>query len=158
SDLRNFHKRYIFPANVMLGIWGDFETAQMKAMVENLFADWTVTQPAVPDFPKFTATPAAGVCLAEKKDAPQTWFAMGHAGGIANQKDYAALEVMGLVFDQLQERIRQRARTAVGTSDVSLMGLALDKVSAAWGAGFVHPGVFQISVGTRGPSTLDAIR
>ena len=38
ADVRAFHQRYFFPANIMLGIWGDFDTAEMKATIEKVFA------------------------------------------------------------------------------------------------------------------------
>ena len=60
ADLQEFYKRYFFPANVMLGVWGDFDTDGMKAKIEKLFADWTVEQPPVPEFPKAGGSPAAG--------------------------------------------------------------------------------------------------
>ena len=53
----------------MLGVWGDFNTAEMKASIEKLFADWTVQQPPVPEFAKVKNAPSPGVFLAEKKDA-----------------------------------------------------------------------------------------
>ena len=41
ADLQSFYQRYFFPANVMLAVWGDFNTDEMKARIEKLFADWT---------------------------------------------------------------------------------------------------------------------
>jgi zinc protease len=158
TDLKNFYKRYFFPANVMLGIWGDFDSAQMKSKIEALFADWTVTQPPVPAFPEIKAGAAPGVYLAEKRDAPATFLAIGHLGGMSSQKDFPALEVMGLVFNQIQAHIARRIRENLGTADVRLMGVALDKVDAVWGAGFDHRGVFRISAATRGAGTVDAIQ
>jgi zinc protease len=157
TDLKNFYRRYFFPANVMLGIWGDFDTGQMKAKVEGLFSDWTGTQPAVGEFPQIRAVPAPGLYLAEKKDALQSWVAVGHLGGMASQKDFPALEVMGVAFDQLQARIAQRARAdAIG--NVRLIGVSYENVNAAWGAGFDHQGLFHISAATRGASTVEAIQ
>src|ERR1035438_9819597 len=81
NDLRAFHQRYFFPANVTLGVWGDFNTAGMKASVEKLFADWTVRQPPVPEIAKMKNAPSPGVFLAEKKDVTQAFFTIGHLGG-----------------------------------------------------------------------------
>ena len=91
TGLQNFYKRYFFPKNVMLAVWGDFDSAQMKAQVEKLFADWTVEQEPVPEFPKVTGKNAAGTYLAEKRDVAQTFFSMGQMGGQLNDKDYPAL-------------------------------------------------------------------
>src|SRR4029079_15887537 len=51
EDLVGFYQRYLFPANIMLGIRGDFSAADMQARVEQLFASWNAQQPPVPPFP-----------------------------------------------------------------------------------------------------------
>ena len=51
QDLIDFYHRYYFPKNILLEIYGDFSTADMKAKLEQLFADWKVTQQPVPPFP-----------------------------------------------------------------------------------------------------------
>jgi len=81
DDLQQFYRRYYFPKNIMLAVYGDFSTAEMKDKLEKLFGGWTVEQPAVPAFPAVTAKPAPGVYLAEKADVTQTFFAMGELGG-----------------------------------------------------------------------------
>ena len=94
GDLVNFHRRYFFPGNVMLAMWGDFDKAEMQARIEKLFADWTVEQAAVPPFPKVGGAPAPGTFLARISDPQQSWFAVGQLGGELRDKDYAALELM----------------------------------------------------------------
>ena len=69
DDLVAFYQRYFFPANILLAVWGDFSTAEMRARLEKLFADWTVKQAPVPAFPKVSAQPAPGVYLAAKLSA-----------------------------------------------------------------------------------------
>ena len=81
DDLVQFYRRYYFPKNILLAVYGDFSTAEMKNKLESLFAGWTVEQPSVPPFPAVTAKPAPGVYLAEKPDVTQTFFAIGELGG-----------------------------------------------------------------------------
>jgi zinc protease len=150
NDLRAFHQRYFFPANVMLGVWGDFNTAEMKASVEKLFADWTVQQPPVPEFAKVKNAPSPGVFLAEKKDTPQTFFTVGHLGGQRNDKDYAALEILtGILGGGSQSRIADHLRTTLGIPN---------DVSATWNAGYTYPGLFEISGSTKSVSTVSTIK
>ncbi len=52
EDLQAFYRRYYFPKNMMLEVYGDFDAAAMKDKLEKLFADWKVEQPEVPAFPK----------------------------------------------------------------------------------------------------------
>jgi zinc protease len=150
NDLRAFHNRYFFPANVTLGVWGDFVTAEMKASIEKLFADWTVQQLPVPEFGKGTNGPSPGVFLAEQKDAVQTFFTIGHLGGRRDDKDYAALEIMaGILGSGSQGLIADHLRTK--------LGLPSDVV-ATWTGGYVQPGLFEISGSTRTTSAVAAIK
>jgi zinc protease len=150
NDLRAFHRRYFFPANVMLGVWGDFNTAEMKASIEELFADWTVQQPPVPEFAKVKNAPSPGIFLAEKKDASQSYYAIGHLGGQRDDKDYAALAILaGILGGGPRSRIADRLRTRLGIAN---------EVSANWNAGYAQPGLFEISGGTNSVSTVATIR
>ena len=150
NDLRAFHRRYFFPANVMLGVWGDFNTAEMKASIEKLFADWTVQQPPVPEFAKVKNAPSPGIFLAEKKDAPQSYFAIGHLGGRRDDKDYAALAILaGILGGGPRSRIADRLRTRLGIAN---------EVGANWNAGYAQPGLFEIYGGTKSVSTVATIQ
>ena len=150
ADLQGFYQRYFFPSNVLLAVWGDFNSAQMKAKLEKLFADWTATQPPVPPFPKVTGKPAPGTFLAEKKDISQTFFTLGQWGGRFDDKEYPALEIMAdILGGGFQSRLFQRVRTQ--------MGDAYD-ISAYWGANYDHPGLFEISGSTKSVSTVETLK
>ncbi|MBZ5617970.1 MAG: insulinase family protein [Acidobacteriia bacterium] len=150
SDLQGFYKRYFFPANVMLAVRGDFNAAEMKAQIEKLFADWTVTGEPVPEFPKVGPAPPGGTYLAVKQEVTQTFFAIGQRGGVLKDKDYPALEIMGdILGGGFQSRLVERVRTK--------MGNAYD-ISADWGAAYDHSGLFEISGGTKSISTVETFR
>jgi zinc protease len=150
ADLQGFFRRYFFPANVMLAVYGDFDAAAMKAKLDKLFADWTVTQPLVPAFPKVSNQPAAGTYLAVKKDVTQTFFAMGQLGGELRDKDFPALQIMAdILGGGFQSRLVERIRTK--------MGDAYD-ISADWGAAYDHPGLFEISGSTKSLSTVETVK
>jgi zinc protease len=150
NDLRAFHRRYYSPANVMLGVWGDFDSAAMKASIEKLFADWNTQEPPAGEFPKVKNAPAPGIFLAEKKDAAQTYFTMGHLGGQRNDKDYAALEMLaGILGGGPRSRIAERLRTKLGITN---------EVSARWDGGYSQPGLFEISGSTKTVSTVSTIQ
>ena len=147
EDLVGFYRRYFFPANVMLAVHGDFSAPEMKAKIEKLFAGWTARQPPVPPFPPVSAKPSPGVYLAAKDDVTQTFFSLGHLGGMLNDKDYPALEVMGdILGGGFPSRLFQRIRTKLGY---------VYSISASWGANFDHQGVFTISGSTKSASTAD---
>jgi predicted Zn-dependent peptidase len=153
ADLQNFYRRYYFPKNVILAVWGDFDTAAMKARLATLFAGWTVEQPPVPEFPKVMDAPAPGIYLAENKDVQHAFFTLGHLGGELKDKDYPSLQIMaGILGGGFHSRLVERVRTR--------MGNAYD-IGARWGVDFDHPGLFEIS-GSANPisivETLKAIR
>jgi zinc protease len=147
EDLIGFYQRYFFPANIMLAVHGDFSAPEMKAKIEKLFAGWTYRQPPVPPFPEVTAKPAPGIYLAVKEDVTQTFFSIGHLGGVLKDKDYPALEVMAdILGGGFPSRLFQRVRSRLGYAYT---------ISASWGADFDHPGVFDISGSTKSLSTTE---
>jgi len=150
QDVMDFYKRYFFPSNVMLAVWGDFNTAEMQAKVEKLFADWTVKQAPVPAFPKVREQAVPGIYLAVKTDVEQTFFALGHLGGDLRDKDYPALEVMSdILGGGFQSRLFQRVRTQMGDAY---------EIGADWGANYDHPGLFSISGSTKSATTVETIK
>jgi len=149
ADLQQFYRRYYFPKNVMLAVYGDFSAAEMRGQIEALFADWNVEQPAVPAFPAVTAKPAPGVYLAEKSDVTQTFFAMGELSGTLRDPDYPALEVaVNILGSGFTSRLMSQIRTK--------LGLAYS-IGAGWGANYDHPGTFRIVGSTKSASTTEAI-
>jgi predicted Zn-dependent peptidase len=150
DDLFAFYRRYFFPANVMLAIWGDFDSAQMKSRLEGLLADWKATQAPVPAFPAVRKSAAPGTYLAVKADVAQTFFSIGQLGGELRDKDYPALEVMAdILGGGFRSRLFQRVRTRMGDAY---------EISADWGANYDHDGLFQIAGSTKSVSTVETIK
>ena len=150
QDLIDFYRRYYFPANIMLGIYGDFSAPEMKARLEKLFGNWNYTQPPVPKFPTVKGTPVPGVFVAEKGDVTQTFFEIGHMGGVLSDKDYPALEVAAdILGGGFSSRLFQRVRTQLGYAY---------NISSTWGANYDHPGLFEISGSTQSRYTVATIQ
>ena len=149
NDLQQFYRRYYFPKNIMLAVYGDFSAPEMRAQIEALFADWNVEQPPAPAFPAVTAKPAPGVFLAEKSDVTQTFFALGELSGTLRDPDYPALEVaVNILGSGFTSRLMSQIRTK--------MGLAYS-IGAGWGANYDHPGTFRIVGSTKSVTTTEAI-
>ena len=150
DDLIQFYRRYYFPANVMLALHGDFNTAEMKAKLEKLFVDWNYSQPPVPAFPKVQAKAQPGIFEATKTDVTQTFLQIGHLGGVLSDKDFPALEVAGdILGGGFSSRLLQRVRTKLGYAY---------EIEADWGAAYDHPGLFQITGSTQSKYTVPAIK
>jgi len=150
ADLIAFYKRYFFPANMLMAVWGDFSTAEMQEKLSRLFGGWNYAQPKVPPFPPVREKAQPGIYVANKDDVTQTFFIEGHLGGQRSDPDYPALEVMGdILGGGFQSRLVQSVRTR--------LGLAYD-ISADWGANYDHPGVFEIGGSTKSASTADTLK
>ena len=149
ADLEGFYKRYFFPANIKLALYGDFSSDEMKAKVEKAFADWTVEQPSVPQFPEVEQKDEGGLYLAEKQDVNQSSIRIGHLGGLRKDEDYPALRVMaGILGGGFKSRLFKRIRSDLGL---------VYSVRASWGANYNHPGIFQVGMATKSQSTVQAI-
>ena len=150
EDLVKFYQRYYFPKNIILAVYGDFSTAEMKGRLEKLFGDWKAEQAPVPPFPAVTAKSAPGNYFAEKQDVTQTFFSIGELGGMLRDKDYPALQVAANILGQgFSSRLVSEIRTK--------LGYAYD-INAAWAANYDHPGTFRIDGSTKSASTTETIQ
>lgn len=150
DDLIKFYKRYYFPANVMLAVYGDFSAAAMREKLEKLFDDWTYKQPVVPPFPPVTAKPAPGVYLATKTDVTQTFFGVGELGGELKDKDFSALEVAADILGSgFTSRLVYTVRTKLGYAY---------SINASWAANYSHPGTFRITGSTKSATTTETLK
>ncbi|MGA8594854.1 MAG: pitrilysin family protein [Bryobacteraceae bacterium] len=150
DDVIAFYKRYYFPANLILSVYGDFDSAAMKQRIETLFGAWKAEEPKVPPFPKVDAKPDPGIFLVSKSDVTQTFIQMGHLGGELRDKDFAALEVAADVLGGgFSGRLFREIRTRLGYAY---------EVGADWGVNYDHPGVFNISVSTKAQTTTETLK
>jgi zinc protease len=150
DDLQAFYKRYYFPANVMLAVYGDFSTEEMKDRLTKAFAGWNAQEQPVPKFPEVEKVPAPGVFLAKKTDITQTFFEVGHLGGLFSDKDYPALAVAGNILGgAFSSRLVQEVREKLGY---------VYDISGFWGGQFDHPGLFEVSGSTQSKHTVDTLQ
>jgi len=148
DDLVAWHQRYYHPNNMMLGIVGDFDSAEMKAKIEAAFAGW----PKGPDaaLPKIPAgDPKPGVYFVEKSDVTQSYVQLGHVGIRTDNPDYHAVEVMNEILGGgMTSRLFRTVR--------SKKSLAYS-VGGGIGAGFLRKGTFSVGLSTKSESTAAAI-
>lgn len=150
KDLVDFYQKYFHPQNAILGISGDFDTAKMRAIVEEKFGNWQPTQSAeVPQLPTVSQTNQGGVFLVNQPQLSQSYVQMGHLGGMLNSPDYGALDVMNGVLNGFGGRLFNNVR--------SRQGLAYT-VYAAWSPRFDYPGMFVAGGQTRSNATVPFIK
>ncbi len=148
QDLIDFHGRYFLPNNTILGVWGDFDTAEMVAKLENAFAAWQAQEDFVrPTQPSPDTGSEYGVYYAPKPDVTQSAILMGHPGEIMmNHPDYFAVTVMNQVLSGFTGRLFQNVRDDKGLA-YSVFG--------GYTANFERPGQFYAGIMTKSESTVD---
>ncbi len=148
-DLIDWHKKYVHPNNIILGISGDFDSTAMEARLRKAFDAWP-KGPAAPknDIKYDPAKP--GYYLVPKDDVNQSTIHMVALGTTRDNPDYYAISVFNEAFGGgFSSRLFNDIRTK--------RGLAYS-VGGGIGTNFGHPGILQVSIGTKSGSTIEAIQ
>jgi predicted Zn-dependent peptidase len=116
-----FYETNYAPGNTVLAIAGEFNAAEMRKTLEEVFASWpahAVTPPQVSATP-----PVKGkrLLLVNKDDASQTYFAIGNVGISRTDPDRAAIRVINTIFggrftSELNEALRVESGYTYGAS------------------------------------------
>ncbi len=149
DDLVAFHDRFVVPNNIIIGFVGDFDSAAMEKKLRDALGSWKKGTAAVK--PTAAGTPAkAGYYLINKDDVTQSNIAVVHPGGpLRNDPDYYAIVVMNEILSggfsgRLMNNIRSKAGLAYG-------------VGGGLGSGWDHPTLFNVSMGTKSGTTIEAV-
>ncbi|MBF2087563.1 MAG: insulinase family protein [Synechococcales cyanobacterium K44_A2020_017] len=149
EDMVAFYDRYIQPNNMMLGIVGDFETREMRSLIEETFGDWQATQPVpTPELPPVEQVQTGGLFVVDQPQLTQSNIRIGHLGGLLNDPNYASLSVMNEVMNGLGGRLVNEVRSRQGLAYV---------VYAFWSARYDYPGIFVAGGQTRSEATVPFI-
>jgi zinc protease len=149
EDLLNWHKTYVHPNNMILGIAGDFDSAAMEAKLHAAFDSWQKGPAAVEPKIEFTPT-KPGYYLVKKEDVNQSNIRLLTLGTERKNPDYFAIEVFNEAFGGgFSSRLTQDIRTK--------RGLAYS-VGGGIGTAFDHPGITRMALGTKSQTTVEAIQ
>ncbi len=149
QDLLDWHHTYVHPNNIIFGIVGDFDSAQVEALLRRSFGDWQ-QGPAVqaPDIQFEPAKP--GYYEIKKQDVNQSNIRMVGLGTTRNNPDYYAIEVFNEVFGGgFSSRLVQSIRTSLGLAYA---------VGGGIGTRFDHPGILQLAMATKSGTTVESIK
>jgi zinc protease len=149
DDLLAWHRKYVHPSNMVLGVVGDFDSKMMEASLRKAFASWSrgPAAPRVRDTAPSGGRP--GYYFVAKDDVNQSNIRMVHLGTTFDDPDYYALSVMNEVFGggfaaRLFSNVRSRK------------GLAY-AVGGGVGTSYDHPGLFSVFTSTKSGTTAAAI-
>jgi zinc protease len=148
QDLLDWHNKYVHPNNIILGMTGDFDSAQMEARLRKLFVSW----PEGPAYnpPKIAVNPPVpGVYFVSKEDVNQSEIRMVSPGIRRDDPDFYAVEVLNQVFGGgFGSRLFVNLRTKAGLAYA--VGGGVD-------AAYDHPGLTRLSMGTKSGTTVQAV-
>ena len=134
---------------MILGIVGDFDSKQMRSLIQKQFGDW---QPSrnLPQFqlPSVSQAKQGGIFLVNQPQLTQSYVEIGHLGGKFDSPDYAALDVLNRVLNGFGGRLFNSVR--------SRQGLAYT-VYGSWSPRYDYPGVFVAGGQTRSETTVPFI-
>ena len=148
DDLVSWHHTYVHPNNVVLGVVGDFDSKVMEGKLRAAFESWPNGPSPSPLQPSFPG-PKPGTYFVQKDDVNQSNIRMAELGTRRDNPDYYAISVFNEIFGgSFSSRLVEDVRTK--------KGLAYH-VGGGIGTAFDHPGLFQISMGTKSGSTAAAI-
>lgn len=98
-DARDFYKKYYTPEGAVISIVGDFNTAEMQAVLTKLFGQWKkIAAPEKVIYLPVAAPANARVLLVNKDDARETTFYIGSPGIERSNPDYLAVQVVNTFF------------------------------------------------------------
>lgn len=150
EDMVEFHQKYITPENVMLAIWGDFNSDEMIAKIKGYFGDWQKGAGKVPALPEVNYEYEMAVHYIEKTDINQSNILIGHVGGLLGDPDYFPMIVMNNILggsfgSRLFDNVRSKQGLAYG-------------VGGSFTSNIAYPGIYYNYCMTKSESTVKAIR
>ncbi|HUU47125.1 MAG TPA: pitrilysin family protein, partial [Acidobacteriota bacterium] len=116
DDLVVFHQKYFFPKNFIVAVSGDFQTADVVAKLNSLFAGWPDQNLQLPAVSDQIPEPTPGVYMIKKEDVNQSRIRIGHIGVKRDIPDEYALDVMNDILGGggFTSRIVRRVRSDEG--------------------------------------------
>ncbi|MBW4665097.1 MAG: insulinase family protein [Chroococcus sp. CMT-3BRIN-NPC107] len=150
KDLVGFYQQYFHPNNIILGIVGDFNSAQMRVLIQKNLGDWKANPKLVkPTLPAVSQAKTGGVYVVNQPQLTQSYVQIGHLGGKLDSPDYAALDVLSGVLNGFGGRLFNSVR--------SRQGLAYT-VYGVWSPKYDYPGTFLAGGQTRSDATVPFIK
>lgn len=149
ADCRALHAKVFVPERMVLAVYGDFKSADMKKLLAVRFGDWKKSGTPAPVLPPTPSKAEPRLVFAPKEDVTQSGIVVAQPSIRVDDPDYAAMQVLeqglgGGFASRMFSRIRTQRGLAYGTG-------------ASAGADFQKPGVFIAYSLTKGESTMVAL-
>ncbi len=149
EKIKKFHELLYRPENTQISLYGDFDSAEIKKLIEKYFGDWEKGEKPLPPFPEVKYKDAKRLVLIDVPGAQQTSIYLGHLGGRRMEPDYPHKIIMNNILGVgFSSRLFNEIRTKSGLC-YSVYGV--------YGSNFTYPGIFYNYTGTRPETTIKAI-
>jgi zinc protease len=124
DDLVQFHQEAFVGRNMMIGVIGDFSIPELKEILSDAFSQIPSGEPVSLDFPEVDYDFVNSINFVDKRDVNQSFVMMGHIGGMRDNPDYAALQVMNRVLsDGFSGRLMRIVRSQMGLAYAVLVNM-----------------------------------
>jgi zinc protease len=149
ADCRRLHAQVFVPERMVLAVYGDFKTADMKRRLAAAFKDWKRSGTPAPRMPVVSEHVQPRLYFAAKDDVTQSVLLVAGLGHRISDPDDAAMDVVVQALGGgWQSRLNRHIRTE--------RGLAYSTGASA-GAEYLRPGIFAAWSLTRNDSALTAL-
>ncbi len=147
DDLVKYHQDFFHPDRIILTVYGDFDPAKVKQLLQDSFGDWAKASAPVPPDPQVNPNPVTGMFVINKEGMTNSMVVLGQIGIKMDDPDYPALDVYNEVLGggSFSSRLVNDIRTK--------RGLAYAAGSSV-GAGLHHPGGMVFYAITQTDSTV----
>jgi zinc protease len=149
ADLEQFHQKTVIPNGMIVGVYGDFDSAAMEKRLRDTLSGLAKGTALVAPKESYTG-PTPGVYTVDKPDVNQSNIWIVGLGTERSNPDFYALSVMNEIFSGgFGSRLFQNVRTRLGLAYT---------VNGGYGASYDHPGLFYTTAGTKSATTVDATK
>ena len=149
EDCAGLYRKAFEPSRMVLAVYGDFSSADMKKRLERELGAWKGNGGAAPALPPTPAETRARLVFAPKEDVTQSGIILSNPGFRADDPDYPAMDVLQTALGGgFQSRLVNRIRTERGLAYAT---------GAAAGEDYQKPGVFIAYSLTKSESTMVAL-
>ncbi len=148
DDVVSFYKTTLTPKNTILGISGDFDSDQMKALIASTLGAWQGEKTREISQPPLGEQTAAGLFVVNQPQLTQSYIHIGHIGEELRSPYHAPMAVLNEVLNGFGGRLFNQIR--------SRQGLAYS-VYAYWSPRYDHNGLFIGGGQTRSEATVPFI-
>ena len=98
DDVQTFYREHAGADRLVIAVAGDFDSAAMRSLLTDAFADWQATESALPELAAPSPADGGRVLLVDKPGATQTYFAIGNVGVARDYAARADLDLANTVF------------------------------------------------------------